>query len=251
MDLPVALNRSLRRGEFVSIEGWIAAAAVLVILGAFEVWRSLRSPAKPPAERLEPPVAPPPSLGPTITLEQQIDDLAGAGLKFNAGVGVEDLTTSFPRSHFEDDPYRLLIIMHGFEIEREPFGRPFSDQAWDFDLECIEGPGSYVRIVNELARLAGPGLVKDVSDAVDMSAASGSFSYTIAGVRKTVPFEINNDWADFGAAETVMSDIVDAANDGRRFFGADNGQALTIFFIRDEVAARVNKLAEGALLSPV
>lgn len=233
------------------MEELIVAGAALLMAGAFGVWLWSRPSAKPPVVKLEPRVSPPPLLEPTITLEQQMDDLAGAGLAFNAGVGVDDLLTSFPRSHFEGDPYRLLLIMHGFEIEREPFGRPFSDQAWDFDLECIEGPGSYVRIVNELARLAGPGLVKEVSDAVDMSAASGSFSYTIAGVRKTVPFEINNDWADFGAAETVMSDIAAAANDGRRFFGADNGQALTIFFISEDVAARVNKLAEGALLSPV
>lgn len=233
------------------IEALIVAGAALLVAGAFGAWLWSRSPAKPPVVKLEPRAEPAPSFGPTITLEQQIDDLAGAGLTFNAGVGIDDLLTSFSRSQFEGDPYRLLLVMHGFEIEREPFGRPFSDQAWDFDLECIEGPGSYMRIVNELARLAGPGLVKDVSDAVDMSAASGSFSYTVAGVRKTVPFEINNDWADFGAAETVMSDIAAAANDGRRFFGADNGQALTIFFISEDVAARVNKLAEGALLSPV
>lgn len=235
----------------MSIEGLIVAAAVVVVAGAFELWRRSRARAKVPVTRLRPRAEPAPPPGPTVTLEQQIDDLAGAGLKFNPGVTIEDLLTSFPRSHFEGDPYRLLLIMHGFEIEREPFGRPFSDQAWNFDLECVGGPGSYVRIVNELARLAGPGLVRDVSDTIGLGQETGSVSYTIAGERKTVPVEINNDWADFDAAKTIMSDLAAAANDGRRFFGGDNGQALTIFFIRDEVAARVNKLADSTLLAPV
>lgn len=245
----VPLNRPLRPGAFVSIEGLILAAVALVVAGAFAAWRWSR--VRPVATRIEPQVARPSFAGPTITLEQQIDDLAGAGLKLNAGVSVEDFLISFPRSEFEGDPHRLLTIMHGFEIEREPFGRLFSDSAWSFDLECVEGPGSYVRIVQELGRLAGGGLIKDVSDAVDMDASSGSVSYTIAGARKTITFAINDDWADFEAAKTIMSDLAAATNDGRRFYGADNGQALTLFFIRDEVAQRVNKLARGTLLSPV
>ncbi|MBL9096330.1 MAG: hypothetical protein JNK07_05330 [Alphaproteobacteria bacterium] len=232
------------------VEGVVVAGAGLVAI-AIAVWWWSRPSAEPPVTRLEPRPASTPPAGPVITLEQQIDDLAGAGLKLNPGVCVDDFLTSFSRAEFEGDPYRLLIIMHGFEIEREPSGRLFSDGAWSFDLECIEGRGSYVRIVNELARLAGGGLVKDVSDEVDLTQASGSVNYTIAGVRKTLPVEINNDWADTEAARLIMSDIADAVNDGRRFFGADNGQALTLFFISDEVAARVNKLAEGTLLAPV
>ena len=148
-------------------------------------------------------------------------------------------------------PYNLLLVMYGFEIEREPFGRRFSDCAWSLDMECIDGPGSYVRVVNELAGLAGGGLIRDVSDDIDFRRASGSVSYTIAGKRKTLPVRIDNDWADPEMVAAILSDLMEATNDGRRFHGVENGQATTYFFIREDVAARVNALAGSELVLPV
>lgn len=240
-------------GHFVSTE-LIIGAVVLALLVVFGVWWS-RSRSKPvgrvePTIGLQPVIEPRPSSVPTISLEKQIADLRQAGLALNAGIGVDDFLVSFPRSEFEELPYNLLLIMCGFEIEREPLGRRFSDCAWSLDMECVDGPGSYVRIVNELAALTGGGLVRDVSDDINFRRTSGSVSYTIAGKRKTLPVRIDNDWADPDAVAAILSDLEVATNDGRRFCGVENGQSTTYFFIREDVVARVNALAGSELILP-
>ena len=140
----------------------VALLAAAAFVGAYYYFNRPRHPkpwfAAPSAPRA-PAVA-------RVALERQIELLRDAGLALGPSVTVDDLLHSFPREEYEDDPYALLLIMYGAEIEREPFGRRISAMAWDFDLECIEGPGGYVMIVEELARLTGrPGLITEVTDA--------------------------------------------------------------------------------------
>jgi predicted transcriptional regulator len=182
------------------------------------------------------------------TLEQQIENLANAGLRLSAGVTIDDLLHSFPREEFESAPYTTLLFMFGVEIEREPWGRHFSDVAWDFDYERIDGPGSYVAIVNELARITGrAGIVSNVTDNVDMRAPTATVTCTIGGKRRTLEAQMENDWADPEAVQTIARDIEAAVGDGRTYWAADNGQAVILFFISGETAAKVNALTNGAL----
>lgn len=182
---------------------------------------------------------------PRMPLEAQIAALAEAGLRLNDGVTIDDLLHSFPREEYEIGPWHCLLFMYGVEIEREPWGR-YIGPGWNFDMECINGRGSYVAIVQEFARLSGVA-VTDLSDTVDMDAPTGEVRYTIGGVAKTVPVEINNDWADPAAVTMIISDF-EEAGDGRSFWGADNGQATVVYYLTDDVAARVNALTGGLLV---
>ena len=183
-----------------------------------------------------------------ISLERQIADFATAGLHLNAGVTMDDLLHSFPRGEFEATPYSLLLFMFGVEIERAPWGRPFSKVAWNFDYECIDDPGSYTAIVNQLARITGrANIVSNVADNVDLDAPAATITYTIGGARRSVEAAINDDWADAEAVHRIAEDITNAIGDGRKYWAADNGQAVILFFINDETAAKVNALTKGAL----
>jgi hypothetical protein len=186
--------------------------------------------------------------GPRIPLETQIAALAEVGVTMNPGVTVDDLLHSYPREEYEIGPWHCLLFMYGSEIEREPWGRLICDGAWNFDTECVEGPGSYVRIVRELARVAGVAdKVTAIADHIDMNATAGDVTYVIAGAAKAVPVAIKDDWADPDAVADIMLDL-EALAGGRRFWGADNGQASVVFALTDEVAARVNALTGGLLV---
>lgn len=201
-----------------------------------------------PAPKQATPAAGPAPERDVPALEQQIEDLANAGLRLNAAVTIDDLLHSFPREEFEGAPYTTLLFLFGVEIEREPWGRHFSDVAWNFDYECIEGPGSYVAIVTELARITGrAGIVSNVTDEVDLHAPTATVTYTVAGKRKSLEAEVDNDWADPEAVQTIARDIEAALGDGRAYWAADNGQAVILFFISDEAAAKVNALKNGVL----
>ncbi len=72
-----------------------------------------------------------------MTLEQQIATLAELGLHLNEGRTIDDLLDSLPRKDYEAQPFDLILFTYGIEVEREPWGRFFSSQVWNFDTECI------------------------------------------------------------------------------------------------------------------
>lgn len=231
---------------------FVAVMAVIVIVAGISIWRGFKTrPANAgDVERRWPPPlarATPQSTAARVSLETQIAALAEAGLAMNAGVTVDDLLHSFPREEYEIEPWHCLLFMLGIEIERPPAGRRICDVAFDFDFECIEGPGSYVQIVRAFARIAGvENKLAALSDSVDLSASAGDVSYSIDGTLHKVPVRIDNDWADPDAVKRILLDLA-AAGDGRRFWHADNGQAIVLFFLPDDIASRVNALTGDAL----
>lgn len=183
-----------------------------------------------------------------VTLEKQLAALAAMDVRLNSDVSVNDLLLSFPREDFERKPYDLILFSLGSEIEAEPWGRHISDDAWNFDLECIEGPGSYGRIIENLLRIAKrPTLVEDIVDDIAPDAATGELRYMLNGQSRSLEVEVNNDWADGLTVAILMGEIADAIGNERKFWGAENGQTSIIFFLTDDQAARINRLAKNKL----
>lgn len=187
--------------------------------------------------------------GPNIPLETQIAALNDAGLAMASGRTVEELLTSWPREQYESDPYGLLLFMYGSEVEAEPWGRYFFDRGWNFDMECLEGAGDYVRAFTQIVRITGqPERVTEMSDNFDFRAETCEIRYTINGQGRTLSARIDNDWADPKAVAAFVRDLQTAIGDGRRFWAADNGQASVLFFLTDAEAARVNSLRKDVLV---
>jgi hypothetical protein len=180
-----------------------------------------------------------------VTLEEQLETLAELGLSLNDGVTVDDLLYSWDRQEYENQPYNTLLFMLGSEVEREPWGRNVCDRAWNFDVECIEDTGSYVRIVENLCRVAGmPDLISDVEDFVDIENETAWLKYTIDGQQRHFNIPVENDWADPETVSAVMRDI---ERDGKRFYGKDNGQASIWFYLDQTAADKLNALTGNAL----
>ena len=182
------------------------------------------------------------------TLEAQIAELAKLGLPLAEGVTVDDLLYSFDRSAYESKPFDMILFVLGVEVEREPWGRNFCERAWNFDTECIAGPGSYVSIVENLLRVADSSVLTDVKDEVDLDAGRASLAYQRDGKQVQWPIEVNDDWADMMTVSYVLDHI---ERDGRHYWSKDNGQAMVLFFVDDDTAARLNELSGGSLTRAV
>jgi len=126
--------------------------------------------------------------GAAMQLEQQIKLLSDCGIPLNEGVTVDDLLYSWGREEYEGQPFELLLITMGGELEsrltaREPDERGTSfasDHIWHFDTECIEGPGSYVRIAERMAVLADGDLpLENIADSVDLEQEVAWLSFTL------------------------------------------------------------------------
>jgi hypothetical protein len=132
-----------------------------------------------------------------VDLEDQLEDLAEAGIRMNDGRSVEDLLISFPRSEYESKPYELLLNVLGGEVEAEPWGRRFSDDVWLLDAECIEGDGTYVTVAERLADVAKGALpLNEIRDRVDHEAGEAWLEFTLDGEQHRWEAKVEDDWID-------------------------------------------------------
>ncbi len=238
------------RGSLV-IAGGIAAAAA-----GYLAFSCRSAPARSETVSASDPVdgaAPPnPLVEPSekMTLEKQLEELAKLALPLNEGVSVDDFLASFDRGQYEKAPFDLVMFAIGTEIEREPWGRRFSDRAWYLDMECIEDGSAYEKIVKNISMVAGaPGVLSDPKAEVDLSAPTGTLSYRVSGKVVNHTVTVNDDWADPKAIAAIMRDIEKAVPAGA-FYGKDNGQGSTWFFLTPDQASRLKALGADISRGP-
>jgi hypothetical protein len=135
-----------------------------------------------------------------------------------------------PRDDFERKPYDLILFSLGSEIESEQ-GTLYlrrrvefrSEWPTDRQLQAYHREG-------ELRSVRFVGIIDDIRP----DATAGELRYTLNGQSQSLEVEVNNDWADGLTVAILMGEIADAIGDGRRFWGADNGQANILFFLADD-----------------
>ncbi len=182
----------------------------------------------------------------SYTLENQIEILKDLGVTLNENVTIDDFLNSFDRGAYEDKPFDLILFIYGVEIESEPWGRRFSNNAWDFDVECIEDNGSYIEIVKNFALLSNKlDKIENIKDSVDFEKEQAWVSYSIDGIEKRYEAKFDNDWADPITVASIMSDLT---SDGYSFYAKDNGQASIWFYLDDKAARKLNEYSNNALV---
>jgi plasmid maintenance system killer protein len=178
-----------------------------------------------------------------LELEIQLAKLAELGLALNVGIEIEDLLYSADRSELEAEPFVPLIGLLGIEVERAPWGRRVCDRVWNFDTECINATGDYVKIVQKLVLLTGaPDYLTEIMDEVEEDNAW--MEYTIEGRRQHWSIELNDDWADMMTLSYLMEEL---QRDGKQFYSIDNGQAMILFYLDPETATKLGELCNEDL----
>lgn len=175
-----------------------------------------------------------------MELAVQLAQLAELGLVLNAGIEIDDLLYSHDLAELEAQPFWPLMSLLGAEVERAPWGRKICDQVWNFDTECINTTGDYVKIVEKLAVLIGaPNYLTEIADTVDFERNTAWLEYTIEGEKRHWSIELNDDWADMITISHVMEDL---QRDGKQFYSIDNGQAMILFYLTPETATKLGDL---------
>jgi hypothetical protein len=181
----------------------------------------------------------------SLKLAVQLAQLAELGLVLNTGIEIDDLLYSHDLAELEAKPFWPLMGLLGVEVERAPWGRRICNQVWNFDTECINATGDYVKIVEKLAVLIGtPNYLAEIVDAVDFEENTAWLEYVIDGKRRHWSIELNDDWADMMTISYVMEDL---QRDGKQFYSIDNGQAMILFYLAPEIATKLGDLCNEDL----
>ncbi len=131
-----------------------------------------------------------------VAIQQQLETLGRCGIRPKDGIGINELLESFDREQYESDPYELLLVRLGGELEREPYP-PISDDIWHLDTECIEDHGDYARVARRIQALAKGELpLMDIRDYVDVEAGEAWLAFTIGGREIKWGAKVNHDWLD-------------------------------------------------------
>ena len=178
--------------------------------------------------------------GGDISLEIQIENLERIGLTLSPERDIEQLLREWSRDAYETDPYGTLLFM---------YGSGYCQRGWDFDMECLTSEGDYVAALEPLVRITGqPDILTDLTDKLDVTANKWSVSYTINGQDRQLMARVDRDWVDPKVLDAFVQDIEMHIGNGMRFWYADNGQALTFFFLSDSEAKAINELRDGILM---
>lgn len=130
----------------------------------------------------------------SVPLEEQLTKLAGCGIRLRSDSSVAALLAQFDRKFYEAEPYKRLLPILG--EQNLASGERFSDDILMLDTECVEGDGSYVRILQPMVDMTRGALpLTDLKDSIEDQ--SGSWvQFRLRGRTQRWSVEINEDWID-------------------------------------------------------
>lgn len=256
-----SISLVVARGPKADALGWVPALgfAIAAAYCLCQAWREWTGRAEASASSLKSldDVKPPPTpmsefpgawRGDPVPLETQIEGLRQAGLTLAQGRTIEELLSSWSRKQYESDPYGLLLFMYGSEVEEAHEERVFCERGWNFDMECLSQAGDYMHAFERILAITGkPNLITAMSDTFRFDAEACEIRYMINDRERVLSAKVDNDWADYEAVAAFARDVETNIGDGRRFWSADNGQAVILFFLTDAEAAKVNALRPETL----
>ncbi|OBA06622.1 hypothetical protein A9P44_11060 [Paenibacillus polymyxa] len=127
--------------------------------------------------------------------EDQLNQLSELGIFMRSDLKKELLLEEILRSEYEEDPYNLLLLTLGGEVEVNGEFINVSDEIWYLDAECIEDHGDYARVITRLENMTKLKLNK-ITDYVDIqnNTAWISFEYKHELIRWEM--KVDEDWLD-------------------------------------------------------
>lgn len=132
----------------------------------------------------------------TGTLEEKLEFLAGFGFRLAEPFGPEELLSSWPRQRFEKPGFHSILFGLGFKEERPPW-RPHCVNMCSIDRECIGPRGSYVRIADEMKRIAEGSLpIENIRDYFSFKENKAWLEFELHGQTIHVDCRVKHDWLD-------------------------------------------------------
>lgn len=164
-----------------------------------------------------------------MPLEQQLRLLADAGIRMRDGVTIDDLLDEYPPEEYEEDPFRLALVMLGSCENRLPGTVYSSDDVRTLDSECIEDSGDYTDLIKDLRPLLGDDLlIEHIQDHFDPDADEARIELRLDGQTHHFQPQIRRDWLD-EAVFSWLSSLLAARGSPRRLTHlADDGQCFVL-----------------------
>ena len=171
-----------------------------------------------------------------MTFKSSFDTLRQAGFTINSGVQEADILNRWKEVlDYHSNPVDALYITFGDQTNNKPHIDFSNNNCWHFDLEAIEGQGSYVRILENLKRISSGDLnfqnIRDYCNDNEDDKAWIAFEFN--GDKYKWDLKVDNDWAD-GYLFDKIQDLCKKYNKKGRLTFFPEGQAFLISYLTEE-----------------
>lgn len=173
--------------------------------------------------------------------EDQLYKLSELGIFMSADLKKELLLEEISRSEYEEDPYNLLLLTLGGEVEVNDEFINSSDKIWYLDSECIEDHGDYARVIMRLENMTKLNLNK-ITDYVDIqdNTAWVSFEYMNELIRWEM--KVDDDWLDMEIFKK-FNELIKTEQSMKLYISILDQGCLVGYFNKEQVI-ELNKLTK-------
>lgn len=173
--------------------------------------------------------------------EDQLNQLSELGIFMRAGLKKELLLEETSRSEYEEDPYNLLLLTLGGEVEVNGEFINVSHEIWYLDAECIEDHEDYARVIMRLGNMTKLKLNK-LTDYVDIqnSTAWVSFEYMNEFIRWEM--KVEDDWLDMDIFRRFNE--LTKTEQSMKLYISNLDQGCLVGYFNQEQVIELNKLTK-------
>nr|WP_302057338.1 hypothetical protein [Paenibacillus sp. Lou8.1] len=176
-----------------------------------------------------------------IIFEDQLNKLSELGIFMSAELKKELLLEEFSRNEYEEDPYNLLLLTLGGEVEVNGEFINVSEEIWYLDTECIEDHGDYARIIIRLENMTKLNL-NNITDYVDIQNGTAWVSFEYMNELIRWEMKVDDDWLDMEIFKK-FNELIKTEQSMKLYISILDQGCLMGYFNKEQVI-EINKLTK-------
>ncbi|MDY8094509.1 hypothetical protein UY456_16040 [Paenibacillus polymyxa] len=176
-----------------------------------------------------------------IIFEDQLNKLSELGIFMSADLKKELLLEEFSRNEYEEDPYNLLLLTLGGEVEVNGEFINVSEEIWYLDTECIEDHGDYARIIIRLENMTKLNL-NNITDYVDIQNGTAWVSFEYMNELIRWEMKVYDDWLDMEISKK-FNELIKTEQSMKLYISILDQGCLMGYFNKEQVI-EINKLTK-------
>ncbi|AOK89207.1 hypothetical protein AOU00_04850 [Paenibacillus polymyxa] len=176
-----------------------------------------------------------------IIFEDQLNKLSELGIFMSADLKKELLLEEFSRNEYEEDPYNLLLLNLGGEVEVNGEFINVSEEIWYLDTECIEDHGDYARIIIRLENMTKLDL-NNITDYVDIQNGTAWVSFEYMNELIRWEMKVDDDWLDMEIFKK-FNELIKTEQSMKLYISILDHGCLMGYFNKEQVI-EINKLTK-------
>ncbi|MGG4214046.1 hypothetical protein [Paenibacillus sp. FSL L8-0638] len=173
--------------------------------------------------------------------EDQLNKLSELGIFMSADLKKELLLEEFSRNEYEEDPYNLLLLTLGGEVEVNGEFINVSEEIWYLDTECIEDHGDYARIIIRLENMTKLNL-NNITDYVDIQNGTAWVSFEYMNELIRWEMKVYDDWLDMEIFKK-FNELIKTEQSMKLYISILDQGCLMGYFNKEQVI-EINKLTK-------